>query len=479
MRPAPRTVVVGGGISGLATAWWLAQSGIPVEIWERSSRAGGKIETTLNQGYQLEQAAALLLNFRPEVAELVQQCGLDSRKSRRTTLAEQHRYLLQQGALQSVSMRFSDFILSKNWSLKGRLRMMMEPLIPRGGDEDETVTEFITRRFGRELLEKAMDPFVSGTLASDPDLANAASTMGRLTALEQKFGSLTLGAIAHRILNKRSASVNETFSFEGGMSTLIDQLSSHPAITLCRGMEAEQIEPLYHRRWRISGTDLNSGKSHTREVDQLILCTPAPATATLLKPLSTESSKLLQGIRYAPLKVLHTGFERTQISHPLDGTGFLTPRSEPVPFNGNLWMSSLFRGRAPTGKALLTSYLGGARHPEIIQWSDEEVVSRTLEALEPILGIKAMPEMVHLHHHQQALPLYHGRYAARIKQLQHHLQAYPGLHLAANYIGGVSVRDRIAQGHQLADKIIAASCEQHSTTPLWEQPSPSAMVHST
>ncbi|MBT5634109.1 MAG: protoporphyrinogen oxidase [Gammaproteobacteria bacterium] len=454
MNRPPKVLVMGGGISGLSTAWWLSQSGIPVEVWERDNRPGGKIETSQQQGYQMEQAAALLLNFRPEVAEFVERSGLEPHKCSRTPLAEQNRYLLNGGQLNALTMGISNFILSNNWSLQGKLRMMMEPFIPRGGSDNETVSDFITRRFGRELLDKAMEPFVSGTLASDPDLANASATLGRLTALEQKFGSLTLGAIAHKILRKKSACVTETFSFDGGMSTLVEQLAQQPGITFLRAHQANSVEPLAGERWQVSGTNLTTGQEIQRHVDQVIFSTPAPATAALLKPIDTEASQLLQQIEYASLAVLHTGFQRSQIHHPLDGTGFLTPRSEQTPFNGNLWMSSLFRGRAPEGSTLLTSYLGGARHPEVRDWDNPQIIEQSLHALSPILGIHGDPEMVQLHRHQQALPLYHGPYAARMRQLQQHLAAHPGLHLCANYLGGVSVRDRISQGRTVADCIL-------------------------
>ena len=456
MNQTPNVLIIGGGISGLATAWWLSQSGIPVEVWERDARPGGKIQTSQNQGYLMEQAAALLLNFRPEVAEFVERSGLESAKSSRSPLAEQNRYLLNNGELNALNMGVSNFLFSKNWSLKGRLRMMMEPFVPRGGSESESVTEFITRRFGRELLDKAMDPFVSGTIASDPDLANAQSTLGRLTALEEKFGSLTLGAIAHRISRKKSACVTETFSFDGGMSTLIEQLAQQPGIRFQRSQEALSIEPGAKRKWRVTGYNKLQEREVERSVDHLILSSPASASATLLQQISPASSALLQGIEYAPLNVLHTGFIRYQIDHPLDGTGFLTPRKEPAPFNGNLWMSSLFRGRAPEGRTLLTTYLGGARHPEMAHWSHQQLLERTLESLHPILGLRGDPEMVQLHRHQQALPLYHGAYATRIQQLQQELTEHAGLHLAANYLGGISVRDRIAQGKMVAEQIRAA-----------------------
>lgn len=455
MNQPPNVLIIGGGISGLATAWWLSQAGIPVEVWERDTRPGGKIQSTQKQGYLMEQAAALLLNFRPEVAEFVEHSGLESMKSSRSPLAEQNRYLLNNGKLNALNMDVSNFLFSKNWSLKGRLRMMMEPLIPRGNSENESVSQFITRRFGRELLDKAMDPFVSGTLASDPDLANAQATLGRLTALEEKFGSLTLGAIAHRISRKKSACITETFSFDGGMSTLIEKLAQQPGIHLQRSQEARSIEPNGRRQWRVTGYNQQQEREVERHVDHLILSSPAGVSAKLLEQVSPTSSTLLRGIEYAPLNVLHTGFSRDQIKHPLDGTGFLTPRREPAPFNGNLWMSSLFRGRAPTGKALLTTYLGGARHPEMTHWSDQQLLDQTLESLNPILGIQNSPEMVHIHRHQQALPLYHGHYAARMQQLQNELNHHSGIYLSANYLGGISVRDRIAQGKEVAERITA------------------------
>ncbi len=462
-----RVLIIGGGISGLSTAWWLSQAGMEVEIWERSGRPGGKIRTSQKDGYQMEQAAALLLNFRPEVAELVAESGLEPLKSSRTPFAEQNRYLLNNGALNPLSMNIKGLLFSRSWSMKGRLRMMAEPLIPRGGGEDETVTEFITRRFGRELLERAMDPFVSGTLASDPDLANAESTLGRLTALERKYGSLTAGALIHKINRKKSACITETFSFEGGMSTLVEQLAQQPGITFRTHHEACSVESdsrstRAHPKWRVHGRDHSTAESSEVEhsVEHLIFSTPAATTADLLSSISPEAGSLLNGIDYAPLTVLHTGFKRSEIAHPLDGTGFLTPKREAMPFNGNIWMSSLFRDRAPAGKALLTTYLGGARQPQAQGWSDADTLERCLDALNPILGIHGTPEMVRIDRHQQALPLYHGHYAARIRELNNLLSSHTGLHIAANYMGGVSVRDRIAEGRRVSDEIVLQEREQ-------------------
>jgi len=161
----------------------------------------------------------------------------------------------------------------------------------------------------------------------------------------------------------------------------------------------------------------------------------------------------LNGIHYAPVSVVHLGYDRQQIQHPLDGTGFLTPRQAQLVLTGNLWMSSLFSQRAPPGKVLLSAYLGGARSPQVLDWSDEQTLDAAQQQLQPLLGIKGAPEMLHLDRHDQALPLYHGAHQARLLQIRQCLQQLPGLYVEGNFAGGVSVRDRIAQACKVSRDI--------------------------
>ncbi|MDH4235564.1 MAG: protoporphyrinogen oxidase, partial [Gallionella sp.] len=215
-------LIIGGGISGLASAWWLARSGLSVEVWEASKRSGGKIMSTRHDGYLTERAASMILNFRPEVAELVREAGLESAKTSRLPAAETRRYLLHGGSLKALPMRLGAMVASPLWSLRGKLRLLAEPFIFSSGRADETVSEFITRRLGHEILEKAMEPFVAGTLAADADHVSAAAVLPRLTALERRYGSIGAGVLVNRLLRRRSASITDTFSFIGGMGTLVD-----------------------------------------------------------------------------------------------------------------------------------------------------------------------------------------------------------------------------------------------------------------
>jgi len=445
-------LIIGGGISGLSTAWWIAQSGLNVEVWEADNRAGGKIRSQYQDGYLTERAASLLMNFRPEVSELIKKSGLEKFKTTHLPDGKTNRYLLKQGKLQAAPMKLGKIVGSSLWSWQSKLRLLAEPFIPAGGYEDESVSHFITRRLGKEILENAIEPFVAGTLASDPDLASATATLPRLTALENRYGSIAAGIVINKLLRKRTACVVDTFSFCNGMSTLITRLSQADGIKFRSNHFIEELEQ-FHNGWKITATTPDGQRSI--RASQVIVTTPASAAANLLSSTDIELTKILRNIEYAPLAVVHTGFDKSAIGHPLDGSGFLVPRHESQPFNGNLWMSTLFANRAPEGKVLLTSYVGGARLPSAINWDDKVIIHKLVQALEPLLKLKGDPNMVRIDRHQQALPLYHGKYQAQDHAIIARLQQHPGLYVEANYRGGVSVRDRIARGRVVAKQVNA------------------------
>lgn len=446
-------LVIGGGISGLASAWWLAHGGLSVEVWEAGERPGGKIVSTRQDGYLTERAASMVLNFRPEVAELVREAGLEPEKTMRLPGAESRRYLLQQGRLNALPMRLGAMLTSPLWSLRGKLRLLAEPFVLSGGRTDEPVSDFITRRMGSEVLEKAMEPFIAGMLAADADQASAAAVLPRLVALERRYGSIGAGVLVNRVLRRRTASVTETFSFHGGMGALTEALSGTPGINL-RACHAASELVRAKGGWQAVATTPQGQRAVT--ASHVIVATPAPAAAALVDPLDSELAELLRSIDYAAVTVVHAGMPRDAVGHPLDGTGFLAPKKESTNLTGNLWMSTLFPDRAPAGKVLLTSYLGGSRAPHVADWNDERLVDETLTTLRPLLGLKADPEMVRIDRHREALPLYHGAYQARTQAIASRLQHIPGLHLEANYSGGVSVRDRLACGHAVARRILGA-----------------------
>jgi oxygen-dependent protoporphyrinogen oxidase len=444
-------LIIGGGISGLSTAWWLAQQGIEVEVWEADERPGGKIHTSQEEGYVTERAAGLLVNFRPEIDSLIKESGLENNLRQRDD--QLNRYIVHQGKLTQVPMLLPALLTSPLWSLPAKLRLMAEFFIPRGSDESETVSAFVRRRLGQEVLDTAMDPFISGTLASDPDLAEAQSVLPRLTALENRYGSLTAGMLVNRVLKRRRANTADTFSFQGGMSELIDALARTSGVSIRCGASATSVITR-GSQWQVEG--VVNGTPNSIRVPQLVMSTPADVSSKLLAPIDSHLGELLCGIEYSPVAVLHMGLKSSNIKHPLDGTGFLVSKQNHLPVNGNLWMSSMFPERAPQGHTLLTSYLGGVHHPEQLHQSDDQLSDTVLDCLRPLLDIKGSAEYVRVERHHQGLPLYHGRYRARSDAIEQSLNKLSGLYLNANYMHGVSVRERIFQGRQVADRIAKA-----------------------
>jgi len=445
-------LIVGGGISGLATARWLGLAGVSVELWEADDRPGGKVRTDRVQGYQLEHSANLMMNFRPEVSDFLRLSGLDSAVLPKAIHGAGKRYLVRDRQLVEAPTRLSQLFTSPFFTGSTALKLLGEPFAPRGNPETESVSNFIRRRLGDAILEMGIEPFIAGTLASDPDRANAASTLPRLCALEQQYGSIALGIIANKLRRRRTAMTQEIFSFRGGMATLPQTLASADDLR-CRCLHRVHTVEHTSAGWQVTAQTPNGDTEIVAK--HLVLSVPAGPAASLLDTVDHELAQLLNGIDYAPITVVHTGYNRHDIPHPLDGTGFLVPRKELGAINGNLWLSSLFEGNCPPDRALLTSYLGGARNTAAAQWSDARSLQAVSEDLERLLGITADPDMFHLYRHRQALPLYYGNYPQRCRAIGERLGEHACLHIEANYIGGVSLRDRIANSRSTAQTILA------------------------
>jgi oxygen-dependent protoporphyrinogen oxidase len=462
-------LVVGGGISGLAIAHNLARSGLRVEVWEDSERVGGKIQTVVKQGYQLEQAASMVMNFRSEVDQFLRSAGLEASKHQRSPTAR--RYLAETDRLVEVPTGFRELLTTPLFTTAGKLRLLAEPLAPRSDNPDESIAEFVTRRLGKEFLDKVFEPFVAGPLASDVSVAEARATMPRLIELEKRYRSLALGAIFRKLSRGGCAARPEVFSFTGGMTTLAQKLADEGGFQVRTGMQVSELWPVTDG-WMTRATTADGARTVFSR--QLVLSTPAHAAATLVEQLDLELARQLRGINYTPISIVHTGFRRSQIKHRLNGSGFLVPRQSGFTPNGCLWMSSLFTDHAPEDRVLMSTYLGGARNPAAASWDTKRSQDAVMHMLSSLLGIKSDPDMLHVVRHTSGLPLYHGAYSQRLAAIDDRLSLFPGLHLEANYKGGVSVRDRISCAEKTAFRILR---QLHSKLPAQDFDQISALVH--
>ncbi len=450
-------VIIGGGVSGLATAWWLSRRGIDSIVLERNARSGGLIDSTRKDGYLTDHAASMMLNFDTSVQRFINSSGLLRRRIMRNEIDT--RYLVKQGQLVEVPLKIRGLMSSNLFSSKTRLKLMSEIFRPGRPPHWESAADFIRRRLGQEILDLAIDPYVSAVLACDPEKACARATLPRLSALERRFGSLTMGVLLKKLLPGAKGIPQQAFTFDGGMKTLIDILAKNDSSDVLTNQQVLAVEPI-RSGWRI--TSEHAGNEYQFYARQVVFSTPADVASSLLKPLSRELSDLLAQIEYGPIAQVHLGIDYSAFPRLPRGGGFLVPSRENLPIRGSLWISNLIGNRAPDNKLLASNFIGGACQPGALNKPDQWLIDQSLSALQKLCGLKGSPEMIRVNRHHQGLPLYHGRYDMLMQTIEDLARQTNGLHFAANYLQGISIRDRIIQGRQVAARIDQSLASRNS-----------------
>jgi len=452
--PEDSIVIVGAGISGLSAAWFLHRKGFKVRALEAAERVGGVIETERIDGYLIERGpnSTMQKPGTPDDAlgRIVEQAGLGPRLLEAAPAARK-RFVMRDRRLMALPGSPGAGITTKLFSWPAKLRLLAEPFIGRATDE-ETIAQFVTRRLGREFLDYAVGPFVSGVYAGDPATLSVRAAVSRIYALERDHGSLIRGAIALRKLGKGAGMpAGRLVSFDEGMAVLpaaiAEALPAGAVTTGCRVEGLLRDGEAWHVRY--SGPD-GPAQLAARHV---VVAVPAAAAASLVEPLAPDAASLLRAIPYAPVVSAGLGYGRGQISHPLDGFGFLVPRVEGVRTLGGLFSSTLFPGRAPDGRVLITAFAGGTTDPAAVALDDDSVTGLIAADLAAALGIDGAPAPVRLSRYQAAIPQYTLGHLDRITGIEAAVAALPGLHLRASWRDGVSVADCIRNGEKLAESL--------------------------
>jgi oxygen-dependent protoporphyrinogen oxidase len=445
-------IIVGAGISGLSTAWFLHQKGQEVRVLESRERVGGVIETERVDGYLVERGPNSTLR-RPNgeddaLGRLAQQAGLSEQLIGAASTARK-RYVMRDGRLSVLPGSPPGLLTTELFSWRAKLRLLREPFIGKARAE-ETIAQFVERRLGREFLDYAVDPFVSGVYAGDPRQLSAWAAVPKVQALERDHGSLICGAIAR---GSRSAGpAGQLFSFDEGMATLPKTIAARlPAGRIETSCRVEGLA-LTAGGWRIR-VETSRGGPEELTARQVVLAVPAAAAARLIAPLSSEAAGLLEAIPYAPIVSAGLGYARERVRHPLDGFGFLVPRREGMRTLGGLFSSTLFPGRAPSGAVLVTAFIGGMKDPGVATLDDDAVIERLSDDLAAALGVEGPPAMVRLTRYQSAIPQYTLGHLDRVARVETLLADYPGLHLRASWRDGISVADCARNGEVLAERL--------------------------
>ncbi|HEV8630466.1 MAG TPA: protoporphyrinogen oxidase [Thermoanaerobaculia bacterium] len=448
-------IVVGAGISGLTTAFYLARGGLAVTLLDAGERVGGALDTR-REGEWLVELGPNTVAERPALAALVQHCGLGSRRLQPSPAAAR-RYVWHRGALRALPASPPQLLASSLLSVRGKVALLREPWVPPrraadvgGAGADESVAAFARRRLGEEALEVFLAPFVAGIYAGDPERLSMRWTLPRLAALEQQHGSLLRGARASR----RQGAVafrHPIVTFDDGLATLAERLASFVP-DLRRGSRADAVR-------RDGDGFVVDTAAGPLAAPRVVLAVPAPQAACLLFPASDGLSAPLAELPYAPLAVLACGFRRQQVAHRLDGFGFLAAPSSGLRLLGCLFTSSVFPHRAPAGHVLLTTFLGGRQAPELLEQNDESLIAIAREDLERTLGARGEPVLTVLRRWPRALPqleLGHERFVALAAGLE---SAMPGLRLVGNWLEGTGVADCVARAAAVAEAMLASRAD--------------------
>ncbi len=447
--------IIGGGITRLTAALRLRQKNRPVTLYEAGRRVGGVIQSIRQDGYLAEYGPNTILETSPKVGALIRDLELESRRLYSDPDAER-RYLVRDGKLLALPGSLREFLSTPLFSKKAKLRLLAEPFIRRApADREESVGEFVRRRLGCEFLDYAINPFVAGVYAGDPARLSVRHAFPKLHALEQRYGSLIRGQILGAGERKRRAEVSKQhakkISFDDGLQVLIDALRArlgestqlHCAIT--RVAQTPEGWTLTVRR---------DGQEIEREHAAVLFAGTADTLAELqLTTRRNVDLGPLGRIHYPPVASVVLGFRREDVAHRLDGLGLLVPQVEGFKILGTLFSSSLFANRAPAGHVTLTTYIGGARSPELALLDTESLVELACRDLRRLLGVTGQPTFQHHILFRRAIPQYEVGYGS-CKDLMTETEASaPGFFLAGNYRDGVSLSDSIVSGHEAAERL--------------------------
>ncbi len=457
-----RVVIVGGGITGLAAAYYLQKeardNGLPLSFWlvEAAPHLGGKIITERQDGFVIEGGPDAFLGHKPWAFDLARELDLgeallpSNAAQHKTSIVKNGRLVeLPAGLQQLVPTRIWPWLRSPILSWSGKLRMGLEPLVaPRLAEGDESLANFIRRRMGEEALARLGEPLLAHIHAADAERMSLLATYPQFRALEQSAGSLWRGV---REAGRQKAAAGPVFwTLREGMADLVEALASQlPATSRILGRRVLTIArtgetPAYAVRL----------KDHTVLLaDAIVLATPAAATAQIVRDLNPQLVGGLEAIRYVSLLTLSLGFRRSELKRPIDGFGFLVPRCEGRQILACTFTSSKFPERAASDQVLLRVFLGGAWQEELLEQDDEQLVALVTRELQSLLKFKARPWLWRLYRFPKGYPQYDVGHLERVNALYQTLP--PGLFLAGSAYEGVGLPDCIHSGSRVARKTLA------------------------
>ena len=456
VEPQNKIVIIGAGISGLTIAYLLNKLGYDITVLEKKKEPGGSIETSFEKGFLFDRGPNSGLETHPLIGQLVEELGLQNELVYANKEGNK-RYILRNNELHPLPMSPPAFIKTKLFSTTAKLRLLSEPFM-RGSNDGyyQSISEFVQRRLGKEFLDYAINPFVAGVYAGNPEELSVKSAFPKLYELEEKYGGLIIGTLRSMRERKKRAEKSKQsakmFSFKNGMQIFPRAITEYLNNKVYLESEVNSI----HKNG--NGFTIHyqhEGKAKIIDCNKIISAVPAYVAANLFNNMDAELTRHLNKVYYPPVLVLYLAYKKENIKQPLDGFGFLIPSKERKSFLGAIWSSVIFPNRSDDRTATFTLFVGGSRNPEVGSTDKEILIRKVKNEFENIMGITSEPTFITYRYWSKAIPQYNVGYIEHEKYFDEFENRNPGIFLAGNYRGGISIGDCVKSATIVVEKIRA------------------------
>ena len=429
--------IIGGGLSGLSTAWKKKKEGHHITLIESGPQVGGVLQSEKKNGYLLDYGANTLSLRNQNTSDTLEKMGA-LRHALDANPKANKRFIVRNQKLVALPLNFKSFLSSPFLSPKGKLRMLLEPFLPKGNlDKLESVADFISRRLGQEALTYCGNPFISGIYASAPETLNLANAFPALFEMEQQHRSLFIGMLKTPGSKKTKTRL---LSFPEGMQQLgfLIQKNLKPEEVLTN--ESVLTVTRLAQGWKVKSRNI-AGNLSELVCDEVISTIPVDQISNITweNIKGRENFNNLTKVTYFPLSMVFLGMKKESIEHNLDGFGFLVPQKENLSILGTLFSSTLFENRAPKGNILLTTFVGGERMPDFALAPDKQIYDAVEKDLSKLLGMKNKPDFRHIKRWKKSIPLPDLKMGVRAKAANELSLLNLGLKFSGSAFSGVSL----------------------------------------
>ncbi len=469
-----RVLIVGGGITGLATAHALEKAPEPcaVRLIDGAPRLGGNLVTLNHNGFTIDGGPDSWVATKPHASRLAKEVGLgdeligtrpDTRKVYIVWKKQLH--AMPEGLVLGIPTEWKPFAETELFGLDTKLRAMLELVVPRkvfAGDEDESIASFITRRLGSDICDRIAGPLLGGIFAGDPESLSVRACIPQLVEAEAKYGSLVRAMRALRATRKEQAAAGEyeasTFvSLKRGIGDLVTYVAHRLRdAELTTGRSATRVALNLDTAARRGRWAVETSRG-TLYADHVALTVPAHASCGMVRDLDPTLSSMLGDVSYVSTATVFLAYRKYDVRHPLDGVGFLVPKSENRPLLACTFVSSKWDHRAPSGQALMRVFIGGAGAEHYLTRDDEGLARLAREQLYDLIGIERPPVFTKVFRFHRASPQPTVGHLARMRAIHERVGSWPGLYVGGNGFIGTGIPDSIKQGEEIAERIITSS----------------------